>query len=655
MEVPGAPQPAHTPAIQELRAVGVKTHLALSLARFSVARHRLYKQKLNGVYADSPLLEMVGTADRVEILRSKSLCNVCRVLDRVSAYVIAEVIRPHALAMPPDLHGMLFNLCIVRAYINDSVRASFMGTFDYRNFDPSQFVRKVQRCLLLSGRSPDQDIASSAYNVGTFRKYHAAGEKRRGSGTKKRSVAHFFKLLAVKIPAAVAAMREPPRSAEKTFNVLREMLQIATFPAYNIALDLGYYDRTLCDEDLFHYIGPGACPAVHFLRGEPWREAWVQMTDLSAVKTGQRVRRVELDKAATKKKEKPAASAIKTEAKTKAQSDPKLSSVGANCQPGAGAAAPSAAKPVSRWGYGVALSAIKAKHGGDVRVRWDARSKSRSKIKDAHKSATAVSSTGPDTVVHSGGLFKRVLKPPAALTDQLYVDAMLALRNALPDLFAAIGIDPKVEFSGCPMMQLPDGRTTMNLQYVESSLCEYRKFTTEQPELMALCGKMRTRDGLKYTPRRGGCVGAAGDYARWLGVVQRCVVESWGAGDRTARRVWAAADLAPAIPAPAIPAPGLSANAGDDAMVVAAAAAVVAAAKFRARQSEHGDDDGGTQSPVPGGAAETAGAVPGAVLPLLLHHDVSARVAADLGHIVDAIGDMCASLEKGQAAGAAQR
>jgi hypothetical protein len=125
---------------------------------------------------------MLDTSDKVEILRAKSFCNVCRCLDRVSAYVISEVIRPHALASPePDFPGMLFNLCIVRAYINDSVRASFMGRFDFRKFDPSQFVRKVQRCLVLSGRDPDLDIASSAYNVGTFRKYHAPGEHRRGS------------------------------------------------------------------------------------------------------------------------------------------------------------------------------------------------------------------------------------------------------------------------------------------------------------------------------------------------------------------------------------------------------------------------------------------------------------------------------------------
>lgn len=159
----------------------VTIETALELCRFSVARHRLYKQKLSGIRDDKSVLDMVGSADKVKILQTKSFCNVCRCLDRVSAYVIAEVIRPHALAYPkPDLHGMLFNLCIIRAYINDSVRASFMGSFDYQNFDPLRFVRKVQTCLVLSGRDPDRDIASSAYNVGTFRKYHATGEHRRG-------------------------------------------------------------------------------------------------------------------------------------------------------------------------------------------------------------------------------------------------------------------------------------------------------------------------------------------------------------------------------------------------------------------------------------------------------------------------------------------
>ena len=131
--------------------------------------------------------------------------------------------------------------------------------------------------------------------------------------------------------------------------------------------------------------------------------------------------------------------------------------------------------------------------------------------------------------------------------------------------------------------------------------------------------------------------------ANHRGVVQKCVVDSWGEEDRTARRVWAAADIASAIPAPGLQ---VAADAGYDAAVAAAAAA--AAAKGRARrrnQHDGGIYNDGELSPAPAGTAETAGDVPEAMLPLLLHHDVSARAAADLGQIVDAVDEMCASLE----------
>lgn len=70
-------------------------------------------------------------------------------------------------------------------------------------------------------------------------------------------------------------LHEP--SADKTFQTLQEMLGVATFPAYNITLDLGYYHRGLCDENEFDYIGPGAKPAVHFLRREAWAYRWINL------------------------------------------------------------------------------------------------------------------------------------------------------------------------------------------------------------------------------------------------------------------------------------------------------------------------------------------------------------------------------------------
>lgn len=69
---------------------------------------------------------------------------------------------------------------------------------------------------------------------------------------------------------------------------------------------------------------------------------------------------------------------------------------------------------------------------------------------------------------------------------------------------------------------------------------------TEQPKLAVLCGKMRTRFGLKYCPKgRGdGNSGAVEDYKRWLRIVQRCVVDSWNVLDRTDPAVWESAEHA---------------------------------------------------------------------------------------------------------------
>eukprot|EP01043_Picozoa_sp_COSAG02_P033417 COSAG02_NODE_2279_length_9234_cov_37.573071_5_plen_500_part_00 len=430
-------------------------------------------------------------------------------------------------------------------------------------------------------------------------------------------------MLATKIPAAVAAMCREPRSAAKTFGVLHNMLEIATFPAYNITLDLGYYDRTLCDEDQFHYIGPGACPTVHFLRAEPWVEKWVQLTDASSLKCGQRVRLVQLSRAIQQPKTITKSAGVKTEpdamglsdsvSQETARSVPVPAAVHSPLAGEVGTDHQSSAPTYGRWVYGTATHGIKAKQGSNVRVRWDCgvpsdiknsaqglKVEGGGRVLDAQtfSSALGASESSPhvqtESVVHKTCLFKRILRPPPALSDKLYTDVMVALRDALPGLFAAVvrvalgcclmhcgthisrpylllpllacpcgpkvdladlmsrviltdlqGVDMEREFAECPMTRMADGQRTLNLQYVEGALCEFRKFVTEQPTLAVLCGKTRVRSGLKYAPKcgDGGVSEAAADYAKWLDVVQRCVVATWTAPDRTDRMIWAPADL----------------------------------------------------------------------------------------------------------------
>lgn len=266
-------------------------------------------------------------------------------------------------------------------------------------------------------------------------------------------------------------MSREPRSAAKTFGVLQNMLEIATFPAYNITLDLGYYDRTLCDEDQFEYIGPGACPTVHFLRAEPWVEKWVQLTDASSLRCGQRVRRVQLSSTIQQPKTITKSAGVKTEPDAMelpvpdslSQESARSLHVAATVHshsPFAGEAETdyqSSAAAYGRWVYGTATHGIKAKQGSNVRVRWDSGVPSDTKnsakglkvegggrVLDAQTSSSALGApeSSPhlqtESVVHRTRLFKRVLKPPPALSDKLYTDVMVALRDALPGLFAAI-------------------------------------------------------------------------------------------------------------------------------------------------------------------------------------------------------------------------
>ena len=186
-----------TPALERLTELGVRHEIAIDMVKFLATRHRIHKQKLAGKYDDASLAPLLGNEQKLSILRNKSFCNIARILDRVSAYTVAEIIRPCALTK--DLASMLFNLIIMRAYVNDATRFAFLGMQDHTTYDADVFVAKIKRCLVLSGRDETQDISNSAYNVGTFSKYRWPQDVG-GKGVKKRSAAVFIAGVAKQIP-----------------------------------------------------------------------------------------------------------------------------------------------------------------------------------------------------------------------------------------------------------------------------------------------------------------------------------------------------------------------------------------------------------------------------------------------------------------------
>lgn len=46
--------------------------------------------------------------------------------------------------------------------------------------------------------------------------------------------------------------------SEKTFRILKQIPQLGDFLAYQIAIDIGYYDKDMYDEDYHVVCGPGA-------------------------------------------------------------------------------------------------------------------------------------------------------------------------------------------------------------------------------------------------------------------------------------------------------------------------------------------------------------------------------------------------------------
>eukprot|EP01052_Picozoa_sp_SAG31_P037136 SAG31_NODE_4748_length_2982_cov_1.601110_1_plen_104_part_10 len=81
----------------------------------------------------------------------RAFCNAVRIADRTSCYVVSEIIRPIVAPglfsatghQSEVLPALLFNLIIMRGYVNDAARFSFIGLQDYRSFDATVFVGQI--------------------------------------------------------------------------------------------------------------------------------------------------------------------------------------------------------------------------------------------------------------------------------------------------------------------------------------------------------------------------------------------------------------------------------------------------------------------------------------------------------------------------------
>jgi len=201
--------------------------------RFAAERQQVYEMRLSGEpgpWTDDP------------ILRSHRFCNVFRASDRVSQYLIRDVIYGDEGADFDDrvLRVILFRLFSLQT--TWELIESRVGAVRVRDFDSAQIGLVLDEAL-----EADQRIYTSAFVLCAN---NAFGHRRKH----RNHLALVEAMLRARLPRRLASAS----SLKEVYEALLEFPLIGPFMAYQIAIDLNYGPDLHFDENEFTMPGPGA-------------------------------------------------------------------------------------------------------------------------------------------------------------------------------------------------------------------------------------------------------------------------------------------------------------------------------------------------------------------------------------------------------------
>ncbi len=203
--------------------------------RFAAERQRIFYRRLDdprGPWTEDP------------ILAEFKFCNAFRASDRVSQYLIREVIYgPEALAIKPEdafLRVVLFRL-FSKEPTWEALEAA-TGGLSRKTFDPTALGAVLDR---LRRR---QSIYTGAFILCAHDAY--------GHRTKHRN--HFALVEEMFRPRRLGAALGKARSLREVYEALLGWPMIGPFMAYQLAVDLNYTQHLDFSEDEFTMPGPGA-------------------------------------------------------------------------------------------------------------------------------------------------------------------------------------------------------------------------------------------------------------------------------------------------------------------------------------------------------------------------------------------------------------
>jgi hypothetical protein len=179
------------------------------------------------------------------ILREHRFTNVYRAADRVSQFLIADVL--YAEDRPPDVDDVVFRVLLFKLFNRiDTWKALHraLGEIRWRSFD----FRRYSYALDEAARNGP--VYSAAYVM---------PPPRLGESTKRRN---HLRLLERMMQDGLGEFVEQSRGLEHVYERLRSYPSMGRFLAFQFTIDLNYSDVMEASESEFVVAGPGACDGI---------------------------------------------------------------------------------------------------------------------------------------------------------------------------------------------------------------------------------------------------------------------------------------------------------------------------------------------------------------------------------------------------------
>ncbi|PWG04401.1 nucleotide kinase domain-containing protein [Polaribacter aquimarinus] len=204
--------------------------------KFAEERQNIFFNRINN--------ELIWTND--EILQKHKFTNAYRASDRVSQYLIKNVIYNHN----QEAKEVLFRILLFKTFNKIDtweILLSRLGQISYRQYN-FELYDEILTSLMNNGKS----IYSGAYIM-------TSGRSKFGYSKKHRN---HLRLIEFMIEDDLTDKVVNSKSLGNLFNLLKEYPTIGNFLAYQYAIDINYSNLVDFDEMDFVFPGPGALDGI---------------------------------------------------------------------------------------------------------------------------------------------------------------------------------------------------------------------------------------------------------------------------------------------------------------------------------------------------------------------------------------------------------